>query len=53
MVYEVSNNTRAFWSIASARKVLCYEPQDDSEVKFADDIRRFLIGENAPGGRVG
>ena len=53
VVYGISNNTRAFWSLTSARKALGYEPQDDSEVKFADDIRRFLIGENAPGGRVG
>ena len=53
VVYGISNNTRAFWSLASARKTLGYEPQDDSEVKFAADIRRFLIGENAPGGRVG
>lgn len=53
VVYGISNNTRAFWSLASARKALGYEPQDDSEVKFADDIRRFIIGENAPGGRVG
>ncbi len=53
VVYGISNNTRAFWSLTSARKALGYEPQDDSEVKFADDIRRFLIGENASGGRVG
>ena len=53
VVYGISNNTRAFWSLTSARKALGYEPQDDSEVKFADDIHRFLIGENAPGGRVG
>jgi len=53
VVYGISDNTRAFWSLTSARKALGYEPQDDSEVKFADDIRRFLIGENAGGGRVG
>ena len=53
VVYGISNNTRAFWSLSNAREVLGYEPQDDSEVKFADDIRRFLIGERAPGGRVG
>ncbi len=53
VVYGISDNTRAFWSLTSARKALGYEPQDDSEVKFAADIRRFLIGENAPGGRVG
>ncbi len=44
--YGISNNTRAFWSIASARRVICYEPEDDSEQLFADDIRRYLT---APG----
>ena len=46
--YGVSNNARAFWSIANARKVIGYAPQDDSEVAFADDIRRVLVeGESA------
>jgi nucleoside-diphosphate-sugar epimerase len=40
--YGISNNTRAFWSIANARRVIGYAPQDDSEVLFADDIRRVL-----------
>ena len=51
VVYGISNNTRAFWSLANARRVLGYEPEDDSEVKFADDIRRLLTGEGATGGR--
>ena len=55
VVYGISNNTRAFWSLANARKVLGYEPEDDSEVKFAKDIQGFLIGDGATGGpgRVG
>ena len=55
MVYGISNNTRAFWSLANARRVLGYEPEDDSEVRFAHDIQGFLVGEGAPGGtgRVG
>ena len=52
VVYGISNNTRAFWSLSSARQALGYEPQDDSEVRFADDIKRFLIDGGAPGGRV-
>ena len=51
VVYGISNNTRAFWSLANARQVLGYEPEDDSEVKFADDIRRLVTGEGATGGR--
>ena len=55
VVYGISNNTRAFWSLSNARAVLGYEPEDDSEVVYADDIRGFLIGDGATGGigRVG
>ena len=47
VVYGISNNTRAFWSLVSARKVLGYEPEDDSEVKYASDIAGFLTGNGA------
>ncbi len=40
--YGISGNARAFWSIVNARRVIGYAPQDDSEVKYADDIRRLL-----------
>jgi len=40
--YGVSNNARKFWSITNARKVIGYEPRDDSEVRFAEDIARLL-----------
>ncbi len=40
--YGVSNNARTFWSITNARKVIGYQPQDDSEVRFAADIERLL-----------
>lgn len=53
VVYGISNNTRAFWSLTNARDVLGYEPEDDSEVKFARDIQRLLIDEAVAGGRVG
>ena len=55
VVYGISNNTRAFWSLSNARRVLGYRPEDDSEVKFAGDIRGFLAGPGATGGvgRVG
>lgn len=32
--YGISDNPHAFWSIANARKVIGYEPQDNSEVRF-------------------
>lgn len=52
VVYGISNNARAFWSLANARKILGYEPEDDSEVKFASEIRKVLELEGC-GGRVG
>ena len=45
VVYGISDNARAFWSLSNARKALGYEPEDDSDVKFADDIAGFLVGE--------
>jgi NAD+ dependent glucose-6-phosphate dehydrogenase len=48
VVYGVSDNTRAFWSLESARRVLGYRPEDDSEVRYADDVRRLLTGPGPP-----
>ena len=42
--YGVSNNARTFWSIANARKVIGYAPEDDSEIRFAADIARLTGG---------
>jgi hypothetical protein len=55
VVYGISGNTRAFWSLENARRVLGYAPEDDSEIAYAEDIRRLLTGPDAraPGGRVG
>jgi len=40
--YGISRNSRAFWSIINARQVIGYEPDDDSELIYAEDIRRHL-----------
>jgi hypothetical protein len=55
VVYGISDNARSFWSLTSARKYLDYQPEDDSEVKYADDIRAFLTSQGGLGGpgRVG
>lgn len=45
--YGVSDNARKFWSITNARKVIGYDPQDDSEVRFAADVARLLHGHQA------
>jgi hypothetical protein len=39
----VSANTRLAWSIANARRIIGYEPQDDSEVVYADEIRELML----------
>jgi nucleoside-diphosphate-sugar epimerase len=48
--YGISGNTRAFWSIANARRIIGYDPEDDSETRYASDIAR-LLGDSP--GRVG
>lgn len=40
--YGISNNTRAFWSIANARRVIGYAPEDDSEQVYAAEIEKHL-----------
>jgi NAD+ dependent glucose-6-phosphate dehydrogenase len=47
--YGISNNARAFWSIANARRVIGYDPQDDSEIRFAADVQRLLISRGQTG----
>ncbi|MDP6360228.1 MAG: NAD(P)-dependent oxidoreductase [Planctomycetota bacterium] len=41
--YGISGNARAFWPLQRARDVIGYEPEDDSEVKFADQIAEYLV----------
>lgn len=50
--YGVSGNTRAFWSIANARKVIGYEPEDDSEHLYRDEIVRHLHRSPFAGPRI-
>jgi nucleoside-diphosphate-sugar epimerase len=47
IVYGISGNTRRFWSLETARDRLGYEPEDDSEVKYADAVTKYLIGPGA------
>jgi len=46
--YGISDNARKFWSIANARRVIGYAPEDDSEVRYARDIAWFLGGLPRP-----
>lgn len=40
--YGISDNPHAFWSITNARRVIGYEPQDNSEIRFADLIAEHI-----------
>ncbi len=40
--YGISDNPHAFWSIANARRIIGYEPQDNSEIRFQQQIAAHL-----------
>jgi hypothetical protein len=44
--YGISGNPHAFWSIANARRVIGYDPQDNSETRFADLISKHIHAAN-------
>ncbi len=44
IVYGISGNTHRFWSLASARDKIGYQPADDSQVNFADKIAALVRG---------
>ena len=45
----MSANTRSAWSLANARKVIGYAPEDDSEVVYADEIRTHILDPQRAG----
>lgn len=47
--YGISGNTHAFWSIANARRILGYAPQDNSELKFVSQIADHVRSHAASG----
>lgn len=40
--YGISANSHAIWSIANARRVISYAPQDNSEERFFDQIQAHM-----------
>ena len=40
--YGISDNPHAFWSIANAREVIGYDPEDNSEIHFREQINRHI-----------
>ena len=54
VVYGLSANARSFWSLENARRVLGFQPEDDSELKFNDTIAKHLTVHDPAGpGKVG
>ena len=45
--YGISGNSHAFWSILSARKVIGYEPQDNSEFRFQKEVAAHIQAAQA------
>ncbi len=50
--YGISDNTRSFWGLENARRVIGYAPEDDSEVSWAKDVYDNLTSKGVIG-RVG
>lgn len=40
--YGISGNSHAFWSIANARKIIDYQPQDNSETRFIEKLTKHI-----------
>ena len=47
--YGIGDNPHAFWSIANARKVIGYAPEDNSETRFADIIAQHIAASKSAG----
>ena len=47
--YGISDNPHAFWSIVNARRVIGYEPEDNSERRFAALIAEHLAAAEDKG----
>jgi hypothetical protein len=47
--YGISDNPHAFWSIANARRVVGYAPEDSSERRFAGKVAAHLQAARAAG----
>jgi hypothetical protein len=42
--YGISGNSSRFWDISNAKRVIGYEPEDDSLLRFQDEIARITAG---------
>ena len=44
VIYGISGNTHRFWSLTNAFQRIGYAPEDDSQVRFADQIAAIVRG---------
>src|SRR5207302_9790516 len=44
--YGISGNSHRFWSIVNAQKIIGYQPEDDSQIRFADGLAKILAESN-------
>ena len=49
IVYGISGNTHRFWSLETARRVLGYAPEDDSQTRFVDGMAPIVKAPRADG----
>lgn len=40
--FGISGNTHRFWSLDNARRVIGYAPEDDSQIRFADEVAEVI-----------
>ena len=40
--FGISGNTHRFWNIANARRIVGYAPEDDSQLRFANEIAEVI-----------
>lgn len=45
--YGISGNAHNFWTLSNAQKKIGYEPEDDSQVKFAEQLSKVLLEARA------
>ena len=45
--YGISDNSHRFWSLANARRVIDYRPEDDSQDRFAEQLSEFISNRDA------
>ena len=46
VIYGISGNTHRFWSLTNAFEKINYQPEDDSQVRFAERIAAIVRGKS-------